>query len=370
MNQIVAPFNRVPQSPMAERSPSVGIQLEEIINGESFDLKPIIAKVHDLSEEGFCNLATSTGKHWCGQVARVQSPCKSISQIGALLTCGTIIGFGILTSWASFVLLVGGDYSAVTSSSASVRVNFANNITNAGALFACVTDIPALLYYMGYRFALRRAHRQATYDLLSKRYYDAVVPQGHIEEFSKLHLAKLQKRGLPFYRNPDLRTRTGLLYEKLAPALREIDEEIRQGIPTCALLKRCIQRLHQQSCLMKLAKTATTVALLGTMGLAGFILLENAALVQGTPVNDLFSKDPLAQNAEAFYFTQLGGAVCSFTAFGASAWILSHLAFIQTTYRTMMCEKINACFDKYDNLPQDQRAALADIRDKKLEKWS
>lgn len=46
-----------------------------------------------------------------------------------------ISGIGVLTSYASINLLTTGNFSDALSSDVDARVNFANNITNVGAIF-------------------------------------------------------------------------------------------------------------------------------------------------------------------------------------------------------------------------------------------
>lgn len=336
--------------------------------------KPIIEKIQSLSEGKFSTIAIPTIKNWFKEFKQ-QSYSKSTLKILVLLLYSNLLGIGGLTSYASLNLLLNGDFSSALSSNVDSRVNFANNITNAGALFGCITDFPAISYIV-YLFVGEEAYKEAVHELWDANYHSCVkenptlTPEMH-EELYQRHLSKLKSFGIDdFYRNPDLLSTTGAMYEQLSPILKVIDEEIKKGVSISDLAKNCIEAFKQDSCVKKSAKITAGSFCLFMMALSSFIILENGILLINTSVGSLFFGNKTEQNDEAFYLTQLGGFFSSLTAGGAAIY-LSFRLFLQYSYKQTMREKINACFAKYTprDLPTTMINALYRIKEIKLRKY-
>ena len=310
----------------------------------------------------------------------------SALKILTLSTYASFLGAGFINCLASVELLVNGNFSSVLSSDVDARVNFANTITNAGALFACITDLPAITYGV-YLFVIEIAYLEAIHETLDESYHSGIQEYYNLidpetiaelsstemrEELYQKHIFKLQSMGIDdFYLRPDLDSTTGALYQDLAPILQQIDLQIKQGgVPIDALWNNCIKNFKEESCTQHIAKVTAVTLCLFAQALSVFLVLENSILIGETPVNDLFSNNRTEQTNEAFYMTQLGGLFSSFTAFGASAYI-SYALFLKLPYQKTMREKINACFSAYDvsGLSASLKNALYRIKEIKIRKF-
>jgi hypothetical protein len=244
-----------------------------------------------------------------------------------------------------------GQYSQAFSSNVSLRVNFANSITNAGAIFACVTDFPAISYAF-YVLLLRHTYQSALQEKLNDGYYRCLSEYGGLNEemrevIYQRHLFELRHAGIGrFYSSPDPLSRTGKIYHEMAPILELIDRELDRGISFKDWGKNCVVVIKQDSLLKRIAKLFAGTLSFGIIGMSTFIMLENAILLKDTPVGSLFSGDGEQQNEEAFYLTQLGGFFSSLTAFGAATFMDYHL-FFRSAYNKTKRDLIHACFAKY-----------------------
>lgn len=328
-------------------------------------LQPIIERIQQLSEERL-------------QIAYIAIPTlkQALKQPYGLLKIlpasiyATLLGLGALTSYSSFVLLANSNFSSAFSSNLSERVYFANNITNSGALFACITDFPAITYVF-FHFVLDKPYRESMHEVLDEIYHTCVneemTPEMH-EELYQRHISLLQSlRVEKFYRNPDPLSSTGAAYRELASVLTNIDSELEKGVSFRELAKNGLEALKQDTVGWKLAKMAAVSVSLFTTAFSCFIIMENSILVQDTPVSDLFSADKEEQTEEAFYLTQLGGLFSSLTAIGAVTY-MSYRLFVQSAYKKAMQAKIEACFAKYSpgTLSSEMRIALYRIKEIKL----
>ena len=325
-------------------------------------LKPTIEKIQALE---FSKIVIPTLRHFVSEFKK-QPPFHKVVKVLSFPTYGALLVIGFFSSYASLLLLYNADFSSALSSNASVRVNFANNITNAGALFACVTDFPAISYVL-YLYMLRKPHQKAVLELMNQKYHSSInelnLSTELHEELYQRYIAKLQSLNLDgYYLNPDLLSSTGAIYQELAPILNQIDQEIEKGISLSEL-----RVFREESWGTKLAKITVGVSSFAIMALSTFILLENTILIKDTPDGDLFSQDGDAQDAEAFYLTQLGGFFSSLTAFGAAGY-LSYRTFVQSAYKKAMSKKIEAAFIAHtpSNLPLAQKNELYRIKEKKL----
>ncbi len=333
----------------------------------------MIEEIQNFSEKRLSQIALPIIRHWLSEF-KEQSYSTSALKILALPVYTGLVGIGVIASYASINLLVNGDFSSALSSDISERVNFANNITNAGALFACITDFPAITYAL-YLFVMKKAYRKALQEALHESYHlrvdkhPSLTKEMHEELYQRhiLHLQNLHLEG--FYQNPDLHSETGEIYGKLAPLLKNIDEELKAGISLSDFKESCIEALKEESFANKILKIAGGALSLGVTALASFIILENVILLKDTPVSDLFIGNSTAQNVEAFYLTQLGGLFSSLTAIGAAGYI-TFRSLVQAPYKTAMQKKIEACFSKYtpSNLPAEENRALSWIKEIKLKK--
>lgn len=334
-------------------------------------LQPTIEKIQRLSDEQLSKIATLTMRRWLKDLK--QQPClKNATQIFSLPIYASLVGMGTLTSYSSINLLYNANFSQALSSNKNLRVSFANNITNAGALFACITDFPAITYCL-YLFVFEKAHRDTVHEILNESYLTCVnkdqtlTPEMH-EELYQRHILNLQHLGLDnFYLHPDVLSQTGAIYDELAPILEEIDRELKNGVSIRKLGENCIESFKQDPCTKKLVKITAGSISLAIMTFSSFIILENIILLKDTPVNELFSNNRAEESNEAFYLTQLGGLFSSLTAFGAAAYI-SFRSFLRTPYKKTLCEKINDCFTQYTpvDLSNSARNALYRIKEFKI----
>lgn len=108
-------------------------------------------------------------------------------------------------------------------------------LTNVGAIFACITDIPFFTYLL-YTFVLKNAYHKAVHQVSDESYHSCVDENPTLtmemhEELYQRYISKLQSLGLEdFYQNPDPLAPTGALYNELVPILEEIDQEIKKGL--------------------------------------------------------------------------------------------------------------------------------------------
>jgi hypothetical protein len=335
------------------------------------ELSSTIEKMQNIP---FSRIVAPMAKHWLRDFKR-QSPPQKIVKISVISVYAGLAGTGFLAITSSIILLRDADFSLALSSDIDTRVNFANNITNAGALFACITDFPFLCVVL-YFYMLQKAHNEAVSEVMSENYHSSIdglnlTPENH-EELYQRHISKLQSLGIDrFYLNPDLLSKTGAMYKELAPILEKIDREIEEGLSAGELGIECAKAFAQESPATKLAELGAGAISLSFMALSAFIILENAILIKDTPDRDLFSSNAVAQDIEAFYLTQLGGFFASLTAFGAAAY-LAYYVFVQASYKRAMCKKINASFTAHRT--PDLSPALSDalyrIKEKKLLKVS
>jgi hypothetical protein len=342
-------------------------------------LAPLVEKIEEIAKQKLSRIVIPTMKILLKEVKQ-QPYFISALKILTLSTYAGFLGAGFITCLSSLELLFSSNFSSVLSSDIDIRVNFANTVTNSGALFACITDLPAITYVV-YLFVIKKAYLEAIHEALDESYhsgiqefFDLIDPQAIAElssaeireELYQKHILKLQSMGIhDFYLRPDLNSTTGALYQEIAPLLQQIDLQIQEGgIPITLLWNNCIKKFKEESCTTNLTKsTALTLCLLA-QALSVFLILENGLLIAETPVNDLFSNNRTEQNNEAFYMTQLGGLFSSLTAFGVSSYI-SYVLFLKFPYQKTMREKINACFAVYEesNLSASLKNALYRIKE-------
>ena len=112
-----------------------------------------------------------------------------------------------------------------------------------------------------------------------------------------------------------------------APILEEeIDQEMKKELSISILGKNCIEAFKQASCAKKIGKITAGSISLAMMAFSSFLIFENAILL-GTPVGDLFSRDTAKQSNEALVLTQLGGGVASVTGIGAALFYIILIVF-------------------------------------------
>jgi hypothetical protein len=348
-----------------------------LLEDQKAQLTPILEKIERISNEKLSKIAIPTMKHWLKEFKQ-QSYTLSVLKILTVPTYASLLSIGFLNCYASIELLCNGNFSSALSSDIETRVDFANTITNAGALFACLTDFPAITYAM-YLFVIQKAHRDAMHEALDESYHSCVVESAAVlnqemhEELYQKHISILQDLGVDnFYLNPDLLSKTGALYGELAPLLQKLDLEIKEtGLPIRALLKNGIQVFRQESCTKKLGKVSAVTICLFAQALSIFLILENSILIKDTPMSDLFSSNSTDQNNEAFYMTQLGGLFSSLTAFGASTYVF-YLLFLKVPYQKTMREKIQACVNRCNlsDLSYPVRNAFYRLKEIKLKKFA
>jgi hypothetical protein len=348
-------------------------------------LAPLIEKIEDIAKQKLSRIAIPTMKILLKEVKQ-QPYFISALKILTLSTYAGLLGVGFINCLASVELLCNGNFSSVLSSDVNARVNFANTITNAGALFACITDLPAITYAV-YLFVIEKAYLEAIHEALDESYHSGIQEYYKLidpemlaelssaemrEELYQKHILKLQGMGITdFYLRPDLDSTTGALYQDLAPIVQQIDLQIKQGgVPIDALWNNCIKKFKEESCTKRIAKVTAVTLCLFAQALSVFLVLENSILIGETPVNNLFSNNRTEQTNEAFYMTQLGGLYSSFTAFGASAYI-SYAVLLKLPYQKTMREKINACFAACDvsGLSASLKNALYRIKEIKIRKF-
>ena len=348
---------------------------EPILKQQTDELLSISEKIESVSKNSFSRIASLTMKHVRAAFTQ-QTYSLSAVKIAASSTYLGLLGLGFLTSYASINLLYNSSISSALSPDVETRVDYANTVTNSGALFSCLTDLPAITYSL-YLLVMKNAYRKAVHELSDEGYHSCINEQAPIltpemrEELYQEHISKLQSFGVEdYYLRPDPLSQTGALHAALAPKLKAIDLQIKEGVTIRALWKNCIGTSKQESCTRKLV-TATlgavgTISLLCTAALATFIILENGILIRDTPVKDLFSRNSTDQLNEAFYLTQLGNVFCSLTIFAATTYV-SYLQFLRTAYKKTMREKICASFaDHFSDLSSSMSFALHRIRKIKL----
>ncbi len=204
--------------------------------GELEQLTLVMKKVAHLSKEklSLSHIALPVAKQWIKEIKH-QSYLKTVLKIGALPLFATLVGLGGITSYSSISLLVNSDFSSTYSSNIADRVYFANNITNSGALFACITDFPAITYIF-LQFVFKKAYRECVHKALDLSYHSFVDEEMALsasmhEALYQKHLVKLSSHSLDqFYRNPDPLSTTGKLFKELTPLLKSIDQELGEGI--------------------------------------------------------------------------------------------------------------------------------------------
>ena len=345
-------------------SPSTPLSAKNIQIEEEAQFILITKKIGGFSQEKLSGIAIEMAKYWLEDFKH-QPYLASALKILALPTYAGLLGIGILTSYASINLLYNTNFSSALASNIDERVNFANTITNSGALFACITDFPAITYVL-YLFVFKKAHKETLYKILDESYHfcmtqDLSLTSEMHEKLYQQHIAELQALGMDrYYLHPDLLSQTGALHAALAPLLKEIDLEIKEESSLknllAPLLRNAIAAFKQDCCLKKSAKIAIGSISLSSWILSSILILESMILLQGTPVGNLFSDDTNDQTNEAFYITQIGCLFSSLTAFGAAAYVFYRL-FLQNPLQKTMHEKMSACFDRHQ--PNNPSTATA-----------
>lgn len=350
---------------------------EPILKQQTDELFSIGKKIERVSQSNFSRVACLTMKYVWADLKEKNCTVNSFKILASTTFMG-LLGLGFITSYASINLLYNTSLSSAFSSSIATRVNYANTVTNAGALFTSITDIPAITYSL-YLFIIKDAYRKAVHKLSDEAYHSSINDPDHIltpemrEELYQEHISELQRLGVKdYYLRPDPLAPTGALHAALAPRLKEIDLEINKGVTFRAVWKRCMETFRQESCVAKLAKVALgsvgAIFILFAQALSTFVILENGILINDTPVRDLFSSNSTSSLNEAFYLTQEGNVFSSITSF-ATATYLCYLLFFRTAYKKTMCEKICASFaDRFSDLSTSMSFALHRIREIKLKK--
>ena len=337
----------------------------------------IAEQIESVAKEKFSRIAVPALRHWLKEF-NAQPYTTSALKILALIAYGGLLGVGVINSYASLNLLWNGDYSEALTSNLEKRVDFANTITNAGALFACITDLPALTYVV-YLYVLGKAHRKAMHEALDgsyqfgmENYVSRLTPMMHDRLYQR-HILKLDALGIErFYVRPDLMSEEGKMHSELAPVLEQIDEQVeKEGISWRAMARHSCAEFKQASCLRKCAKLSAATLSVGCQALSVFLILENSLLIKDTPLSDLFSSDSKLQNNEAFYMSQLGGVFSSLIAFGASGYV-NYALFWRSAYQKTLREKIKLCFANCNisSLSAPVISALYRVRELKLKRFS
>lgn len=337
-------------------------------------ITPLIERIEQLCQKRLSHIIYPVMKHWF-QDLKDPPYILTAMKIVSLPAYASLLGVGFLTTVASGDLLFQAQYPQALSSDTMDRVDFANTFTNVGALFACITDLPAISYVF-YVLNFQKAHVDVSHEVLDKAYFEIMEDleiDPHLrEQLYMIHLEKLQSFGVDrFYLRPDPNTEIGNLYRSLTPLLEKIDQKIENAASWqnsyCDLWNHFKESMKTQSCSKKLVKGALGALCLGTWALSAFLIWENGVLLVSTPVEDLFSRDSDRQESEAFYITQVGGAFSALTAFGAAActfWFSS----LQTPFKKMMIEKIKSSFEQSvpEDLSLDESRALLRIKNLKL----
>lgn len=148
----------------------MNVSLQPLETPPQDTLRPLLKEIEARSVEALktSNIALPTIKHWLNDL-KTEPPLKSACQILTLPVYATLVGLGVLTSYSSLTLLANSNPSLALSPNIIVRVNFANNITNSGALFACITDFPAITYVF-FLCVFNKAHKKAEHAALNQVY--------------------------------------------------------------------------------------------------------------------------------------------------------------------------------------------------------
>lgn len=335
-------------------------------------LIPVREKIERIAKEKFSR--STVLKYWLKSLKGVDA-----LRVVVLPVYAGLVGAGLLTSYASVNLLYNGDYASAFSSDVSARVNFANTITNAGALFASVTDLPAITYVV-YLITLQPAHRQAAREALDRSYQlalDGTIPDAELhEELYQWYVEKLQTLGVDnYYLHPDPSCETGQMHQELSTTLAEIDQELQIGLSLKdnwrSLCKYTIAEFRKSSCAKQIGKTAVLVLALSTASIATMLIIENGLLIKDTPVSDLFSGNSTTQVTEASYLTQVGNLFCSLTSIGIASYVTYNL-FLKKAYEKSMRERIKSAFtSRMENLTDNTlRDELYRIKSFRLKKYS
>ena len=117
-----------------------------------------------------------TGAIWWSKLNQSVLPVR-ILKVAPLGISVCLLPIAFFASYASVVLVVKGDVSGSFSSNESRRLDSSNLLTNSGAIFACLTDFPAIVYG-AYLLSLRSAHCQAQRQDLEKLYTAIVEEDG------------------------------------------------------------------------------------------------------------------------------------------------------------------------------------------------
>jgi hypothetical protein len=326
----------------------------QFIQEQQREVLSISQRIEKVSVQNLFRRALLVGKYW-RESFQLQSYSVSSLKILVLTTYLGLLALGFLASYSSVNLLVNGNFSS------ALTVDFANTITNSGALFACLTDIPVITLVALF-LVLGDAPRKAKHQLLDESYdicirERSLTPEMH-EELYLLHISRLQSLGIvDFYLKPDPLSKTGAIHTALAPKLKKISEKIKHGVTWRALWKNYKKTFKRESCTRKLFKITIVPPLLGMQALSAFLALENGILLLYTPVGDLFSSNSSDQINEAFYLTQLGGLFAALTSFGVVTYLF-HRLFLRTPYQAAREEIIRASFESQFEGIQDREMTI------------
>ena len=339
----------------------------------------LLEQIKALSSKYLAHTSHAVIGRWWVQLTRPPYALTALKVV-SLPMYAFLFGVGFLTSSASVIQLIHAKYSQAFSSNVSTRIDFANTFTNVGALFACVTDLPAITYVV-YLLNFSHIHRELTHETLMRAYHDVMQDEEIDIEVRRsiydLYLQQLMRLGIDrFYLLPDVRVELGAFYQEQASALREIDEEIERqtSLQNCYrdVLKHLVASMRQKSCAHHITNIALGLLCFSTWALSALLLIENGVLLKDSKVGDLFSSNRIDQDNEAFLITQIGGAFSALTAFGSAGYI-AWIRWLKQPYHKTMKERIFGCFQKYTQeppLPEDKQRAWQRICDLKLSLWS
>ncbi len=338
------------------------------------ELRPVLEKLERFTRERFS--CSSVRKIWCKSLK--EEPSLGVLRVVVLPSYAGLAGISLLSSLASLVILYDGHYGSAFSSDITTRVKFANTITNSGALFACVTDLPAITY-ITYLFVFQSAYCQAVRNALDESYeyavlQDATIPPELREDLYQFYINKLQALGIDnYYLHPDPLCETGKMHQELCTTLQEIDQELQMSLfdkqNLQNLFKHCIGEFRKSTCVEKIGKVTVLTIAMSTQAIAFLLIIENLLLIKDTRVRDLFSSDPTTREIEASYLTQVGNLFCSVTSIGMSA-LATYVVFVKNAYRKTMRERIESAFSgRMTDLTASLCNAMFKIKSYKLAKF-
>ncbi len=298
---------------------------------------------------------------------------------------GALMPVALLTVASSVVVLATGDVASSFSSSAEKRVTAANLLTNAGALFACVTDLPAIVYVI-YKASLGKEHARATYEQLKGAYHLRVDAKESLlegigplstEEVSSLrdllcewYMQRVQRLGIDeYYLDLDPASELGREMVAHKEMLDAMMQQVREKTTVHALSKdvswQSFTYWRNDSLGKQIAKGVGAGLIISTWALSLFLLAQNAILCVSAPIEDLWARDVSRQVNAASDFTQLGNFFSCLTAFGAATYV-GGVVGVMPAYRAVRKKTIEQIFDSHipdlRSLSASARGAMRQVK--------